>query len=114
MLERRHRPLIAAPTEVSGLLKRIDQELHPTEVWLFGSRARGEEAHGSDWDLLVVLPNGSSESLADPASLWQLAAAEEVPATLLATTDADLDAIWGLPNTIGWDLAREGLRLHVS
>jgi predicted nucleotidyltransferase len=27
-------------------------------VWLFGSRARGDHRHDSDFDLLVVLPDG--------------------------------------------------------
>ena len=38
----------------------------------------------------------------------------EVPVTLLVTRQSDLAAIWGLPNTIGYDLAREGIRLRVG
>ena len=34
--------------------------------------------------------------------------------TLLTTTMSELDAVWGLPNTVGYDLAHEGIRLIVD
>ncbi|MFH0793168.1 MAG: nucleotidyltransferase domain-containing protein [bacterium] len=41
------------------LLKQIKsavKEVEPTaEIWLYGSRARGDAAPDSDWDLLVVV-----------------------------------------------------------
>ncbi|MBL9103267.1 MAG: nucleotidyltransferase domain-containing protein [Myxococcales bacterium] len=42
------------------ILRRIVEELHPQEIWLFGSRARGTARDDSDWDLLVVLPDAES------------------------------------------------------
>jgi predicted nucleotidyltransferase len=36
-------------------VKRNVQEIDPqAEVWLFGSRARGDARHDSDWDFLVL------------------------------------------------------------
>ena len=47
---------IAAYTEhvIRGLVLQLD----PEEVWLFGSRARGDHRPDSDLDLLAVLPDG--------------------------------------------------------
>jgi predicted nucleotidyltransferase len=39
---------------VRGLILHLD----PDEVWLFGSRARGDHRPDSDLDLLAVLPDG--------------------------------------------------------
>jgi len=43
-----------------GVLERIIEVMHPEEVWLFGSRARGTAGPESDWDLLVVVPDTAS------------------------------------------------------
>jgi predicted transcriptional regulator/predicted nucleotidyltransferase len=40
------------------LRDRLVASLRPKAVWLFGSRARGDARPDSDFDLLVVLPDG--------------------------------------------------------
>ena len=46
-------------------------ELQPEEIWLFGSRARGEARRESDWDFLAVLPDGAPEQDLDAANVWR-------------------------------------------
>jgi predicted nucleotidyltransferase len=55
------------PTE---FLQRIVAELHPAQIWLYGSRARGTSRLDSDWDILAVLPDSASEDDLDPLKLW--------------------------------------------
>lgn len=43
---------------IAFLRDRLVVELRPLSVWLFGSRARGDARPDSDFDLLVVLPDG--------------------------------------------------------
>ena len=44
---------------LSWLVQRLVEELDPLEIWLFGSRARGDARPDSDFDLLVVArPDG--------------------------------------------------------
>jgi predicted nucleotidyltransferase len=107
------RPARPAPATLARLLARVEERLHPVEIWLFGSRARGDDTRDSDWDLLAVLPDDCPDELTDPVVAWEIARQSEVPTTLLAATRGELDAIWGLPNTLGYDLAREGVRLVV-
>jgi uncharacterized protein len=45
--------------------------LHPEQVWLFGSRARGEARTDSDWDFMAILPDSAPEQDLDLASVWQ-------------------------------------------
>ena len=45
--------------------------LHPDQVWLFGSRARGEARTDSDWDLMAILPDAAPADDLDTASVWR-------------------------------------------
>lgn len=52
-------------------IARIVEELRPEQVWLFGSRARGEARAESDWDLMAILPDDAPEQDLDMVSVWQ-------------------------------------------
>jgi predicted nucleotidyltransferase len=65
---------IAVSTHPSSALPRfvarIVEVLHPVQVWLFGSRARGEARSDSDWDFLAVLPDDAPEQDLEISSVW--------------------------------------------
>jgi predicted nucleotidyltransferase len=42
---------------IRPILARVIDRWHPLQIWLFGSRARGEARPDSDWDLLAIVPN---------------------------------------------------------
>lgn len=107
------RPEIDPPAQLAPFVARLGS-LAPVELWLFGSRARGDARADSDWDLLVVVPDAAPPTVTEPMLAWELARMADVPITLLVTRRSDLAAIWNLPNTIGYDLAREGVRLRVG
>jgi predicted nucleotidyltransferase len=43
--------------DLARMVGRIVEALSPERVYLFGSRARGDHATNSDYDLLVVVPD---------------------------------------------------------
>lgn len=47
---------------LAEIVRRLVQDFHPTRVFLFGSRARGEAREGSDYDLLVVVASANIPS----------------------------------------------------
>lgn len=102
------------PEPLRPLVSRIIRDSDPLDIWLFGGRARGEARADSDWDLLVVLPDDVDDALPDPVFGWRLQRDSGVRADVLTATRGDLDAVWGVPNTIGYVLAQEGIRLNVS
>src|SRR5215510_6621313 len=68
--------MVATPTDqpasiLPQLLARIVEVLHPEQVWLFGSRARGEARADSDWDFMAILADDAPEQDLDLASVWQ-------------------------------------------
>jgi predicted nucleotidyltransferase len=69
------RPVGPFKDEASALAflrDRLVVALKPRAIWQFGSRARGDAAEDSDFDLLVVLPDGlppeayASDRVAEP------------------------------------------------
>jgi uncharacterized protein len=51
-------PYQTAEAATSDAVHRLIAQLDPNEIWLFGSRARGDHRPDSDIDLLGVLPDG--------------------------------------------------------
>ncbi|TMQ14397.1 MAG: nucleotidyltransferase domain-containing protein [Deltaproteobacteria bacterium] len=49
---------------------RIVEVLHPLQIWLFGSRARGEARADSDWDMMAILPDDAPDDDLDLCSVW--------------------------------------------
>lgn len=62
--DRRPAPLLDFATRAGacppGVIDRIVEVLHPEQIWLFGSRARGTAGPESDWDLLVVVSDATT------------------------------------------------------
>lgn len=60
-----------SPDIPEGMIARIVDVLQPDQLWLFGSRARGEPRVDSDWDFMAVLPDDAPDQDLDLASVWQ-------------------------------------------
>jgi hypothetical protein len=59
----------------------------------------------------VALDDRADPALLDPIVGWEIQRELSIPATILLTTSSELRESWGAPNTIGYVLAREGLKL---
>ena len=101
------------PKHLVPLVAALNGRFAPDAIWLFGSRARGDHGPDSDWDLVLALSDTAPEADLDPLEAWLVARRFGVRATILAARSGDIDEAWGVPNTIGYDLAREGRRLRV-
>jgi predicted nucleotidyltransferase len=96
------------PAELRPLVRAIEAKLAPDAIWLFGSRARGDNRQDSDWDLVVALSDDAPAELFDPIVGWRIQHEIGIPATILAATTSELTESWGAPNTLGYVLARDG------
>jgi uncharacterized protein len=96
---------------VRALLSRVEAAIHPEQVWLFGSRARGEATQGSDWDLFVVVPDETSDELLDLRALWRLTRGAGVPVDLVACRASEFREACDTVNTLSYVVAMEGVRV---
>lgn len=94
---------------VDSLVKRYD----PEEIWLFGSRAEGRARPGSDWDLLIVLPDSAPESDLELLEPWKIAHGLGIPADIVpclrSEFEEEKDEIDSLPRAA----VRKGRRVYV-
>ena len=86
-------------------------ELNASEVWLFGSRARGEAKAGSDWDILAVIPDDAPESVGRIKHTWSVKRRSGVSVDLLTVRAKDFHEARDSLNTLSYAVAREGIRL---
>ena len=99
-------------TPLSALVERIVARWRPEQIWLFGSRARGDSHATSDWDLLVVVPDDLEETEFDPLVGWRLQKDSGVRADVFPCRASDFREDRETPNTLAFDAAVDGLLIY--
>jgi predicted nucleotidyltransferase len=97
--------------EIRGLLDRIVEKWKPLQIWLFGSRARGKATPGSDWDLLVVVPDHVRD-VDDPLATWNLKASTKPASDIFLCRVSEFEDGRQTPNTIAFEAAHFGLLIQ--
>jgi uncharacterized protein len=103
-------PIDLAPLRT--LLDRIEEKYRPLQIWLFGSRARGDARPWSDWDLFVVVPDDTDEGLLDPRVAWRLQRGSGVYADVIPCWAREFQEDRDTVNTLSYEVAREGVLIH--
>ena len=98
-------------TPTGDLLERVVAAWHPTQIWLFGSRARGDANLASDWDLLVVVPDDSQDEVFEPLRSWQIRKDAGVRADLVPCRVRDFEEDRTTPNTLAYEASANGVLL---
>ncbi len=102
---------VALPSEVHYLVELCKREMNASEVWLFGSRARGDFHENSDYDLLAVVPDNAPSDVDTPIAAFRLCRESRAHADLLTARMSDFIEARSTVNTISYAVAKEGIRL---
>src|SRR4051794_9914898 len=97
---------------IRRLLDRIISRWHPREVWLFGSRARGDSTPDSDWDLFVVIDDTADEAELDPGIGRRLRRECSVRADVIPWRAGEFTEFRMTPNPLAYSVAHEGILVH--
>jgi predicted nucleotidyltransferase len=84
-------PAGSKDASLERLVRHVVEVMNPLEVWLFGSRAENRARPTSDYDLLVVVPDGTPESELDPVRAWRLGWEVQVTADIIPCTRSEFD-----------------------
>ena len=96
------------------VVRRVVATFEPERVFLFGSRARGEESADSDYDLMVIVPDDAAPERRRSGraydALWGLRVSVDVLVWTRSAFEQRLHLCASLPAAI----AREGTLLHAA
>ena len=103
-----------ADPRLAEVVGRLVEAYHPDRIYLFGSRARGDAGHDSDYDLLLVVPDDAasdrSRSRLAYEDLWDTGTAADVLVVKRGLFESRLHLPASLPATV----IREGKLLHAA
>ena len=99
----------AGGQELARLVAVIVDRMDPEEIWLFGSRARGDARTDSDYDLFVVVPDDTPGEKIGLANTSKLAGEAPVSADVLAFRRHVFAAERDLIGTMNYAVAHEGV-----
>ncbi len=106
--------LLARDPLIGEIVERLVAVLHPERIYLFGSKARGDEGPDSDYDTLVLVEHPTEPlyrlSQHGFRALRGIAAAVDVVVWDRATFDARRHLAASFPATV----LREGMLLHAA
>jgi predicted nucleotidyltransferase len=97
--------------KLEPLIARIVETWSPAQIWLFGSRARGDAQDHSDWDLLVVFPDSYPGDL-DPIEIWRIGREARVRADIVCFRVSEFEEDRGTPNTLPYEAATAGVLVY--
>ena len=99
---------------LSEILRRLVEAYEPERVYLFGSKARGDEGPDSDYDLMVVVPDSAPPERRRSRLAYQVLRGTGRAADVLVWTrerfEGDLEVRASLAATV----SREGKLLYAS
>ncbi len=98
-------------SELTSLTEQIVKTARPVKIILFGSRARGRESRASDYDLLVVVKDGSKRrEIAQ--TLYRNIRNIRTPFDLVVATEGDLKEHGDNPYLIYKNAVNEGTKIY--
>jgi hypothetical protein len=94
-----------------ALIERIASTWKVRQIWLFGSRARGEARAQSDWDLFVVVAD-EDPAHGDPYAGWPMRNTGGVRSDVILCSETDFADYRNVPNTLAYEAANHGTQVH--
>ena len=98
---------------LSRILSNIVRAYRPVEVWLFGSRFRGDARPTSDWDLLVLVDDDAEDELFDPYLGWQTSRGCGLHADIVVETVGNFNGSVNVATSLAREINTERRRLYI-
>jgi uncharacterized protein len=97
---------------IQPLIARIVERYHPDQVWLYGSRARGDARVDSDWDLFIVAPDATEERDLSPAVAAELRRGLGIYADLIPCRASEFREDCTVVNTLCNEVVCDGILVY--
>jgi predicted nucleotidyltransferase len=98
---------------LNDLMGQIVNLVQPRKIILFGSHATGKPTPDSDFDLLIVMPDGTPKRKT-AQYLYQNIFGIKIPYDLIVTTETDLIKYRDEPGLIYYSALRNGKEIYAA
>lgn len=105
--------LAVEPADLREVVRQVVSIAKPLRVILFGSRARGDARSDSDWDLMVVVPEGTHR-LHTSLKLYGSVRKKGLACDFLVSTPDDFKRYSYHPSLVYKYILEEGIDLYVA
>lgn len=95
-------------TILDEIVRRLVATYNPLRIYLFGSSARGDGGADSDFDLMVVVPDGTPANVREPGRAYRALWGVGAPADVLVWTSSAFDDRRHLRASLPGTILREG------
>jgi len=100
--------------KLAEVVRLLVDAYRPERIYLFGSRARGDAEPGSDYDLLLVVPDNAPPAMTRSALAYERLWETGTPADVLIWKRALFESRLHLPASFPATVVREGKLLHAA
>ncbi|MHB8835237.1 MAG: nucleotidyltransferase domain-containing protein [Candidatus Methylomirabilia bacterium] len=98
--------------DLTEITARLVQEFSPEKVVLFGSRARGTQTPGSDYDLFLVVPETQERPAQRARRAYRCLRELHTPTEIIVRTRSEYERFLPVVASLEARVAREGVVLY--
>jgi predicted nucleotidyltransferase len=99
---------------LARILERLIEAYEPEQIYIFGSKARGDHGPDSDFDLLVVVPEAAAADRKRSRLAYEVLRGTGIAADVLVWTRERFDSRLHLAASLPATVVREGRLLHAA
>jgi uncharacterized protein len=96
------------------IVERLADAYKPERIYLFGSKARGDSGPDSDFDLMVVVPDGAPDEFRRSRLAYQALRGTGTAADIVVWTEGRFQSRLHLAASLPATVKREGRLLHAA
>jgi len=106
--------LLEKDTVLAEIVRRLVEAYQPERIYLFGSRARGDEGPDSDYDLMVIVADDAPPRRRRSRLAYEVLRGTGTAADILVCTRSWFDERLHLRASFPSTIVREGRLLHAA
>ena len=107
--------MLQTDRHLAEIVRRLVKTLHPVCIYLFGSKARGEDGPDSDYDLMVVVNDEeAAPQIRGSRMAYEALRGTGVAADVLVWSQRSFDSRLHLVTSLPATIKKEGILLYTA
>jgi predicted nucleotidyltransferase len=105
--------MLSRKESLNAIVRKIVDSVNPIKIILFGSASQSDESQGSDYDILVIMPEGTHRRNTSKL-LYKKVAESGIPVDIIVATPNDIEKHKNNIGLIYRSILAEGKELYAA